>query len=156
MNVSNLKEFLYDLNLSGYASGEEREWIKEKDYSTTIPFVKGKFSSHDNFFGGEPYGGRIIVFYEEKPVWIMVYYGLITGKHDPDRVYKVLREALKHMPKDYPYRGPKALTIDDFTYHNTWKGEIDSYKGEETISYKGNIIYKASYLGGFVDRQEGV
>ena len=29
----------------------------------TIPYEKGDWKSHDNFFGGEPYGGRIIVFY---------------------------------------------------------------------------------------------
>ena len=49
MKTNELIEFLYDLNLAGYASGEEKKWTKENDCSTTIPFKKGKFRSHDNF-----------------------------------------------------------------------------------------------------------
>ena len=156
MDISKLKEFLYDLNRAGYASGVEKKWIKEKNHSTTIPFKKGKFRSHDNFFGGEPYGGRIVVFYEEKPVWIMVYYGSIKSKDDPNKVYVVLREALKKMPKEHPYRGPRKLTVNDCHYLNTWHGNIGEYSGEEKIIKKGKTVYSASYTGGFIDRQEGV
>lgn len=42
---------------------------------------------NDNFFGGEPYGGREVVFYEEKPVWMMVYYGWVAEgiESNPDK-----------------------------------------------------------------------
>lgn len=62
MDKESLRQFLIDSNKAGYAGGEEKKWIKESDGSTTIPFEKEDFRSHDNFFGGEPYGGRIIVF----------------------------------------------------------------------------------------------
>jgi hypothetical protein len=54
-NIKDLKQFLLDSNKAGYAGGEEKKWIKETDGSTTIPFLKGLFKSHDNFFGGVPY-----------------------------------------------------------------------------------------------------
>ena len=74
MDKHALKKFLIACNKAGYAGGEEKKWIKERDGSTTIPFKLGDCESHDNFFGGEPYGGRTVVSYKGKPVWIMVYF----------------------------------------------------------------------------------
>ena len=77
MDLTSFKKFLIDSNKVGYAGGEEKKWIKEADGSTTIPFEKGEWKSHDNFFGGEPYGGRTIVFYRGEHYWLMVYYGRV-------------------------------------------------------------------------------
>ena len=107
MNKEQLCQFLVDSNNAGYAGGEAKKWIKEPDGSTTIPFEKGSWKSHDNFFGGEPYGGRTVVFYEGKPYWMMVYYGWVEEGIETDPVYGVLKNALKQMPEDYSFRGPK-------------------------------------------------
>jgi hypothetical protein len=63
MNEKALRKFLIDSNKAGYAGSDDKKWVKESDGSTTINFKKGNFKSHDNFFGGEPYGGRTIVFF---------------------------------------------------------------------------------------------
>lgn len=156
MNKNALRQFLVDSNKVGYAGGEEKKWIKEPDGSTTIPFEKGHWKSHDNFFGGEPYGGRTIVFYEEKPVWIMVYYGWVEEEIETDSVYGVLKNALAQMPEDYPYRGPKEYSEGEYIYTNNWNGEVDRFSGEEEITQGDKLIYKANYFGGLVDQRKGV
>lgn len=156
MNKAALKQFLVDCNTAGYAGGEEKKWIKEPDGSTTIPFKKGSWRSHDNFFGGEPYGGRTVVFYKEKPVWIMVYYGRVIVKEDPDAIYRTLREALMRMPMDHPYRGPKKYALGTYVYKNAWKGDVGNFFGEESITKNNKIVYHARYMGGFVDLRRGV
>jgi len=156
MNKKALKQFLIDSNSAGYAGGEEKKWIKENDGSTTIPFEKGPWRSHDNFFGGEPYGGRTIVFYEGKPYWMMVYYGWVEEGAETDPVYAVLRGALKQMPQDYPFRGPEEYKEGEYTYTNKWEGEVDRFSGEEKITQGDILIYKANYLGGLVDQRKGV
>lgn len=156
MNKNALRQFLVDSNKAGYAGGEEKKWVKEKDCSTTIPFEKGLWKSHDNFFGGEPYGGRTIVFYEEKPVWIMVYYGWVEEEIETDSVYGVLKNALAQMPEDYPYRGPKEYSEGEYIYTNNWNGEVDRFSGEEEITQGDKLVYKANYLGGLVDQRQGV
>lgn len=155
-NKGSLGRFLIDSNRAGYAGGKEKKWIKESDGSTTIPFEKGPWRSHDNFFGGEPYGGRTIVFYQRKPCWIMVYYGWVERGVETDPVYAVLRNALMRMPKEAPYRGPKEYKEGTYVYTNTWKGEIGRFSGEEKITQDGKLIYKANYMGGLVDQREGV
>ena len=155
MDIEGLRQFLLESNRAGYAGGDEKKWIKEADGSTTIPFVKGKWRSHDNFFGGEPYGGRTVVFYEEKAVWMMVYYGWVMEGVNPDLVYGVLRGALMRMPEEYPYRGPQEYEQGEFVYRNKWEGGLNKFSGEETIKQGEKLIYKADYRGGEVDKRRG-
>lgn len=152
MDKDALRQFLIDSNKAGYAGGEEKKWIKETDGSTTIPFEKGEFRSHDNFFGGEPYGGRVVVFYKNKPVWIMVYYGWVAKGIKTDPIYAVLKNALMRMPKDAPFRGPKEYKEGKYIYLNKWNGYIERYSGEEKITHEKKLIYKANYMGGLVDQ----
>lgn len=156
MNRALLKQFLLASNNAGYAGGQEKKWVKEPNGSTTIRFASGDWKSHDNFFGGEPCGGRLVVFYKDKPVWIMVYYGWVKAGIDPNPVYEILRESLKQMPLDYPYRGPREFIKGDWAYQNTWQGELDRYDGEETVLHGENRMYKANYRGGWVDKRTGV
>ncbi len=156
MDIEELRKFLVDSNKAGYAGGEEKKWIKESDGSTTIPFEKGPWKSHDNFFGGEPYGGRMVMSKDNQAVWMMVYYGWVVEAVEADLVYGVLRGALMEMPEDHPYRGPKEFKKDDLTYKNTWTGELDRFSGEEVITQGDTVIYKANYMGGEVDKRRGV
>lgn len=155
-NLTDLKTFLLHANAAGYASGKEKAWTKESDGSTTIVYEEGAWKSHDNFFGGEPYGGRTVVFYNGKPVWIMVYYGRVMKGVDPNTVYKTLRNALKEMPENYPYRGPKQYKEGTSLYNNTWSGTLENFSGKETITLNRKLAYEARYMGGLVDQQTGI
>ena len=154
----NIKKFLVEANKSGYAAGETKNWTKEVDCSQTIVYESpdGNWLYHDNFFGGEPYGGRTIVFYRGEPYWLMVYYGRVEDKVETDSVYGILRNALKQMPEDYPFRGPKEYKEKEFIYKNNWQGEVDKFSGEERIFQNGKPVYKANYVGGLVDQKKGI
>lgn len=156
MNLTNLKNFLLHANAAGYASGKEKAWTKESDGSTTIVYEEGSWKSHDNFFGGEPYGGRAVVSHVGKPYWIMVYYGRVMEMVDPNSVYKILRNALKRMPQDHPYRGPKRYEEGALVYTNTWTGTLENFSGKETIMLDETLAYEASYMGGLVDQRSGI
>ena len=148
--MKQLKQFLIEANKAGYASGIDPR--KEKDGSSTITYKSGDWSMNDNFFGGEPYGGRELVFRKGKPYWIMVYYGAVEKGVDKNKVYKFLQQSLKKMPKDAPFRGPKMYKNGNWKYENSWEGEVESFKGREEISKDGKKVYWAEYLGGLVDQ----
>lgn len=156
MDLKDLKKFLIESNQAGYAGGQEKKWIKEGDSSTSIPYEKGEWKSHDNFFGGEPYGGRLVIFHKGKPVWIMVYYGWVSEGADINMIYSVLRKALIQMPEGAPFRGPRQLVEGKLIYTNNWDGDVKSYSGEEQITENGKILYKANYRGGLVDKRAGI
>ena len=156
MDLQTLRRFILQANKSGYASGKEKQWTKERDKSTTILFDQGPWKMNDNFFGGEPYGGRVIILYKNKPYWIMVYYGWITPGVAVNPVYAVLRGALKLMPEEAPFRGPKKFQEGELTYTNHWNGDVEKYSGEEQIMQGKKIIYQANYRGGLVDQRQGL
>lgn len=152
MNKNNLGKFLIDANKAGYATGQYDRFIKEKDKSETIRYESGDFRMHDNFFGGEPYGGRYVVFYKGNPVWIMVYYGKVfESVKEFEPVYKFLQKALSLTPEELPLRGPKEFKDGDFQYRNKWKGNLEEFFGEEVIFLKDKKLYNATYMGGLVD-----
>lgn len=152
MDTKRLKKFLIETKKAGYGAGDSKKWIKEKDDSTTIPFESGDFRMHDNFFGGEPWGGREVVFFREKPAWIMVMYGSIDPSFsDFKTVYKFLQKALRSQPEDLPLRGPKVFQEGDFIYKNKTEGNLENFSGEEEICKDKKRIYKMNYIGGLVD-----
>jgi hypothetical protein len=153
MNLENLRLFLVDANKNTYSTGNESLNKKEEDKSTTITYKKDEWTFHDNFFGGEPYGGREVVFYQDNPVWIMVYYGSIDASVSPEGVYPILQKALRQMPKDSPFRGPTEMKEGEYTYQNTWSGSIHEFTGKEIILKNGDEIYRATYSGGLVDKK---
>ncbi|MCX6702675.1 MAG: DUF5680 domain-containing protein [Candidatus Wolfebacteria bacterium] len=156
MLIEELRQFLVDSNRAGYARGDSKKWIKESDGSETIPFEKDPWKSNDNFFGGEPYGGRTIVSHKGNPFWIMVYYGWVDEDAETDPVYAILRDALMRMPENHPYRGPKEYSENGLVYENVWNGDLDRFSGEEKITQNGKLLYKANYLGGLVDQRKGL
>jgi len=153
MNLENLRLFLVDANKNTYSTGNTLLNKKEEDKSTTITYKKDEWSFHDNFFGGEPYGGREVVFYQGNPVWMMVYYGSLDGDSIPDAVYSILQKALRQMPEDSPFRGPQEMKDGEYIYRNNWKGMLERFSGEEIIVKNGREIYRAAYCGGLVDKK---
>ncbi|MBT5502667.1 hypothetical protein HN858_03405 [Candidatus Falkowbacteria bacterium] len=156
-NKNELCKFLVKAKKSTYAASDSAEKTINEDKSTTLIFESGDWKYHDNYFGGEPYGGREVVFFKGEPIYIMVYYGLVDESvSDHNKVYGILMNALKLIPKDKPYRGPEKYDEDVLSYSNSFTGEVDNFSGEEIITENGKEIYQAKYIGGFVDQRKEV
>jgi len=152
-----LKDFLVEANVAGYAGGEEKRWQKEADNSTTITHKSSddKWLFHDNFFGGEPYGGREVIFKDGQAIWMMVYYGEIVDKNlNKDKVYAFLQKSLAEADDDLPVRGPmkKEEKIDgqEWIYENSWQEDLERFKGREVRRIDNKEIYNTDYVGGLV------
>lgn len=148
VNLEELKTFLIRAN-APHAKGTAKI-IKEKDGSRTIEYAEDDYRMHDNFFGGEPYGGRLVVFYKDEPVFMEVYYGQ-TSK-PADEVYDFLREALQHPGEDNPFRGPAEYKKGGLTYKSSTKGDVATHIVNEYIYDGDTEIYSAIVVGGLVDR----
>ncbi len=148
VDLNELKGFLMRANMP-HATGSAKT-IKEPDGSRTILFEEGDYRMNDNFFGGEPYGGRLIIFHKNEPLFLEVYYGK-TSK-PADAVYDFLREALQHPGEDNPYRGPAEYKKDNLTYKSEVMGDITDHTVNEWIYEDGKEIYSAVVIGGLVDQ----
>lgn len=155
LNLNELREFILESTKHGYAAEGEAGRKLESDGSKSFVYQKEDWKNHDNYFGGEPFGGREVVFYKGKPVWMMVYYGG-AAKHITNfaKIYEVLQHALLNAPEEYPFRGPEEFQEDSFVYTNQWEGDISQFSGHEKISHSDEEIYWAKYNGGLVNVRE--
>ena len=151
--MDELKQFIHSASKNTYASGDTNIRQRNEDKSTTIVYEEGDYKYHDNYFGGEPYGGREIVFYKNKPLWMMVYYGYMMEGTNQEEITKVLLGALSNSTLDMPYRGPKEYIDGDLKYVNELEGDVENFKGEEKILKGNTLLYSARYMGGLVDRR---
>lgn len=151
IDTQKLREFIFKASRATYASGDSSIKEKQEDGSTTIRFEDGEYTFHDNYFGGEPYGGREVVFLNNKAIWMMVYYGFVDPSVEAKEVYPFLMASLSHSTLEIPYRGPELYKEGSFTYENTFVGDTTKFSGTEKIYKDGVCVYEASYLGGFVD-----
>lgn len=155
INTNELRLFILESTKHGYAAQGESGKKTELDGSKTFVYERDDWKSHDNYFGGEPFAGRTVVFYKGKPVWMMVYYGGVAKDiTNFTKIYEVLQQALLNAPEEYPFRGPEEFKQDSFEYINKWEGEISQFSGEEKISHNEEEIYKAKYMGGLVNVRE--
>jgi hypothetical protein len=153
-DLAALKRFLLFCGREGYATLDSNPDAqrKEVDGSTTISLRQDDWRFHDNYFGGEPFGGREVVFFQDQPAWMMVYYGEVADRTaDVGPIYKILRQALAAIPDEAPYRGPSKLVDGEYEYQNEWIGELTSFSGQEKILHFGVVVYQAKYSGGLVD-----
>lgn len=150
--MEKLRAFILEASRATYASGDQSIKKLQPDGSTTIEYERAPYRFHDNYFGGEPYGGREVVFLNEKPFWMMVYYGRVFEGTEHKGAYAFLMESLRNTTPEAPYRGPSLHENGEWKYMNTISGETDNFSGFEQIFKNGDLVYEAKYIGGLIDQ----
>jgi Domain of unknown function (DUF5680) len=154
ISMSELARFLLRAKLATYASGGE---AAERDLDAGSKYFefevkKSGLKYTDRYFGFNPFGGEEIVYKNGKPVWIMNYYGVSVtqGIVDARQIYSFLRKAMRKVDTASPFRGPKSLKQGAWVYSNVIDGVIGNFRGYETISFKGEHVYRLDYHGGML------
>ena len=147
-----LEEFLVEAKINTYASEGEFGETKLVDGSKELRFGKCGFKYRDRYFGSDFFVGEEVVFENEKPIWGMNYYGKATSDIRSSIIYDFLKEALKRVTPEKPFRGPDSFKSDDWEYVNRSKGNVEQFIGEEQVLFKGEIVYKLNYHGGLIQK----
>ena len=153
-----LREFLLETHQQGYASEREDNKQRMKDGSTTITHISKdrEWEMCDNYFGGNPFGGRKLIIHHYIPIWIMLYYGWVKQDQDHKEIYEFLRKALLQSPEGVPLRGPEGFEGDKLRYEAGWNGTIHRFHGREVIysiptSLTGQKVYEGHFSGGLIN-----
>jgi len=149
MDILELCKFLVKAKINTYTSGREGTILT--DGSKELTFEEGEFVYRDKYHGFNPFIGGEVVFCKGKCIWGMNYYGYIIPSEgiSQKEVYAFLREALKKVGKEKPFRGPKKYEENSFQYVNSVEGNLGMFNGIEKILYKGKEVYRLLYHGGF-------
>lgn len=116
--------------------------------SRDAAYAEGDYFYLDTYLGGRRFSGEEAVWIKNVPVWSMNYTGRVTGEGFSG---DFLKEALKCVPAEHPYRGPLLYTQGPHTYHATVQGDFDWFAGTEEIFFEGRKVYECMFHGGRVE-----
>jgi hypothetical protein len=144
---SKFRDFLVRAKQNTYA-GDGKESSPSRPKSKDLMYREFEYAYIDTYLGSFNFIGEEAVWFEGDPIWGMNYYGKMLIDEVPDGFSKCLKGALKNVPFDSPYRGPEHFKYDRFEYKCRWKGDINSFSGDEEIFMDGEVIYRLKFHGG--------
>ena len=158
IDLKELTSFVVKAKKNGYA-GNGKKRI-EPDGSKTFIFQEGEFHYTDNYSGSYRAPGNEIVRWQIEDgqrIWHMAYSGGIDPEFcgnekikEPTLIF--LKEALKLVSFDHPFRGQPLHENKDFKYSMEVAGDIRGFFGAEEIIDKGlnRIVFSQDFMGDLV------
>lgn len=120
--------------------------------SHDLRFTDGDWAYHDSYFGGADFIGEEVVYFAEKPVWAMNYYGrivrddLLTGPE----AGQMIKASLSRMYREGRFLGGFEHMENDLTYVDASEGNASNFHGREFIRRGQEIAYELVYHGGLI------
>ena len=147
-----LLDFILQSKISGYARGGESQEKTFEDGSRGFEFIGHGYRYLDRYYGFNPFAGSEQIYIPNGPLlWVMNYYGQVLPTcSDPMKVYAFLKEAMRLVSSEYPFRGPALLEKGGLKYENEQHGTFESFHGTESIFENDEKIYFLHYHGGKV------
>jgi transcriptional regulator with XRE-family HTH domain len=147
MGRETLIDFLLQAKHSTYAA--KSGFVESsRTLSYDAAYQEGDYYYLDTYLGGKCFSGEEAVWIKGVPVWSMNYTGRVTGEGFSG---DFLKEALLHVPREYPYRGPLCFQQGSHVYHAVIQGDFDWYSGVEEIFFEGRKVYECMFHGGKVE-----
>ncbi|MBR9689414.1 MAG: XRE family transcriptional regulator [Candidatus Altiarchaeota archaeon] len=146
-----LTQFLVKAKVATYATDGEGGEETRSDGCKLLEFVEGDFRYRDSYYGFNPFSGQEVVWDGDTAVWSMNYYGKTLSNKIPQGLYDFLKEALRNVGEDAPFRGPPEFSKGLFKYVMKVEGDVNQFIGEESIYYDGELVFILKFHGGRVD-----
>jgi hypothetical protein len=151
---SPLLEFLLRAKRCTYAASDDPVQAaaaarpSSRPASHDLAYQEGDLLYLDSYLGGFSFGGQEAVWRAQQPQWAMNYYGSMTCESIPDGFSAFLKQALRQVPAEAPYRGPEYFEQGPYTYICRWQGSPHRFHGQEEILLNGQSIYILFFHGG--------
>jgi transcriptional regulator with XRE-family HTH domain len=139
--------FLCTAKRRAYAGGSAEEAFPCRPASHDFVLREEPFTYQDTYLGGEQFAGEEAVWMDKVPVWVMNYAGRIL---EETFSLNFLKQALREVPNERPFRGPKLLQNGRYVYHCTSNGMFSWFQGKEEIFYDGILVYECRFHGGTI------
>jgi len=140
----NVIEFLIRAKRATYA-GKGNQTASSRPNSHDLQYSEGYLKYIDTYLGGSKFAGEEALWNNNVPFWSMNYIGRVIGENFSG---DFLKEALLHVPEEYPFRGPFNYKNGDYSYCCKISGYFHWFDGIENIYYKDNKIYECIFHGG--------
>jgi hypothetical protein len=151
MNLDGLEDFIVAAKATTYV-GSGAKIAPSRLGSHDLSFAKGPWRYLDSYFGGTDFLGQEAVWRDGEPVWSMLYYGYISRPDliDGMRAGATIKAALTEMYKEGRFLGGFEWSGPHGVYRDGSTGNVEHFRGRETITVGGAEAYALDYFGGLV------
>ena len=140
-------EFLIKAKRQTYA-GKGGEVDSSRPKSHDLSFEEDELRYIDTYLGGLKFAGEEAMWKDNNPFWAMNYVGrVLSNEFEGD----FLKEALRNVADDMPFRGPSEFRNNNFEYRCKVNGNIEWFDGSEAIYKNGIKIYECIFHGGLIE-----
>jgi hypothetical protein len=149
--IDELSAFIVRAKAATYV-GDGAHVTPSRSGSHDLRFLDGKWAYQDSYFGGTDFIGEEVVYYAEKPVWAMNYYGRILRDDllTAAQAGQMIKAGLSRMYKEGRFLGGFEHTENDLSYVDSSEGSADCFHGREFIRRGQEIAYELIYHGGLL------
>jgi hypothetical protein len=146
-----LHAFVVRAKAATYIGGGARS-LSRRPGSHDLEYREGAFSYLDSYFGGSSFIGQEVVFFSDRPVWAMNYYGRVLEPQliNAREAGQLLQESLSELYKQERFLGGFEHRTDAGTYVDTNAGDFASFTGTEWITRGDVKVYELIYHGGLI------
>ncbi len=149
MNKNDLERFLLTARAKTYAAAEGKTKTLLPG-SVQYEYEDGDYSYRDIYYiGNGIFPGLETVFYNDKPVWSMSYFGDFS-KMTEQQADNMLRKALIELWETTRIYNKVEKEYEGFKYVCEGSGSIDKLEGSEEIYIGKDKVYYFFYAGGFI------
>lgn len=147
INIKKLTEFICQARKNTYAVNQPFVDNPRLQGSVQQEFQKTEYYYCNIFFeGNAKIIGQEIVYFAQKPVWMMNYLGDVPGKAEDN----FLKEALLSLSEECRFGKACEYKKREFIYQDTGKGTLEEFFGQEQITQRDKIIYTLHYQAGMI------
>lgn len=147
IDINKIAAFLLQAKRNTYAAAENQTKSSRTNSHDFCYENNSGYTYYDFYLGGECFAGEEAVWLHENPVWSMNYAGRVIGENFNG---DFLKEVLRAVPAELPFRGPEIYTKGDYHYHCKVDGEFIWFQGYEEIFCRNEKIYECYFHGGII------
>ncbi len=132
--------------------GDGQPSLARRPGAHELEYREGSFAYLDSYFGGADFIGEEVVYFEERPVWAMNYYGRIL---EPTQIEaaeagQIIKTSLSALYREGRFLGGFQHEAHGSTYVDTNEGDFTAFTGKEWIEREGEKLYVLVYHGGLI------
>ncbi len=149
--LDTLHTFIVQAKRATYVGGGQK-LLPYRLGSHDLQFVEGEWAYHDSYLGENDFIGQEAVYYQQKVVWAMNYFGRILNpaKITSAEAGAMIKVSLSKMYIEGRFLGGFEHTEGDLTYIDTNDGDFTFFTGREWIQRDGQMVYELVYHGGLI------
>jgi len=151
VDLKALNSFIVQAKASTYV-GDAEHVAPSRPGSHDLHLMDGQWAYQDSYFGGTDFIGEEVVYFDQKPVWAMNYYGRILRDDllSAAQAGQMIKASLSRMYMEGRFLGGFEHAENDLTYVDTSEGGPECFHGREFIRRGKELAYELVYHGGLI------